>query len=123
MQTLPIKLAITPVSKPRMTQSDKWQRRVCTTRYWAFKDELKALWGTDDLPAAISIKFYIPMPSSWSEKKKSLLYGKPHQAKPDLDNLIKAVWDSLCISDSYIWRVDAVKLWAREGSIEIGNYF
>jgi Holliday junction resolvase RusA-like endonuclease len=123
MPSFPIKLAITPVSKPRMTQSDKWQRRVCTTRYWAFKDQLKALWGEGDLPAAISIKFYIPMPASWSEKKKNLMEGKPHQAKPDIDNLVKSIFDCLAKSDAYIWRVEACKYWAREGSIEIGNYF
>jgi Holliday junction resolvase RusA-like endonuclease len=123
MPSLPIKLAVTPVSKPRMSQSDRWKSRACTKRYWAFKDQLKALWGNDDLPAAISIKFCIPMPASWSEKKKSLMDGKPHQAKPDIDNLVKSIFDCLAKSDAYIWRVDAVKYWAREGSIEIGNYF
>jgi Holliday junction resolvase RusA-like endonuclease len=102
-----------------MTQSDKWRQRECTTRYWAFKNQLKALWGEGDLPAAIGLVFIMPMPASWSEKKKNLMMGKPHQAKPDIDNLLKAFQDCLAESDSYIWRVDAAKYWGKSGSIEI----
>jgi Holliday junction resolvase RusA-like endonuclease len=102
-----------------MTQSDKWQRRVCTTRYWQFKDELKALWGEGDLPAAIGLVFIMPMPAGWSEKKKSLMDGKPHQVKPDGDNLLKAFQDCLAESDSYIWDVRFTKVWGRSGSIHV----
>lgn len=116
---LPTKLDITPVPKPRMTQSDKWRQRGCVVRYWEFKDRLRELWGEDDLPEAIGLVFIMPMPTSWSEKKKKLMDGKPHQAKPDTDNLQKSVWDCLAESDSYIWDARATKFWGRAGSIYI----
>jgi Holliday junction resolvase RusA-like endonuclease len=115
----PIKLDIVPVPKPRMTQSDKWRGRKCCTKYWEFKDELIELYGDRELPEAIKLIFVMPMPVGWSEKKKALHDGKPHQAKPDIDNLTKSIFDCLAASDSYIWRVDAAKHWGREGSITI----
>lgn len=45
--------------------------------------------------------------------------GKPHQQKPDIDNLIKSVLDSLCENDAYIWQVSASKVWGDVGAIEI----
>ena len=115
----PIKLDIAPVPKPRMVKSDSWAKRPAVLRYWDFKDELVRLWGDRELPESIGLIFIIPMPISWSEKKKSLMDGKPHQAKPDIDNLCKSIFDCLAKSDAYIWRVDAVKMWGREGLIEI----
>jgi len=45
--------------------------------------------------------------------------GKPHQQKPDIDNLQKAVQDSLCDDDSYIYDVCATKVWGIDGSVTI----
>ena len=88
-------------------------------RYWEFKDRLVELYGDRELPEQIGLIFIIPMPEGWSEKKKSLMDGKPHQAKGDIDNHIKAAFDCLADNDAYIWRVDAAKYWGRTGSIEI----
>lgn len=57
------------------------------------------------------------MPPSWSEKKRREMEGKPHQQKPDLDNLLKSL-DALYEDDSVIWKISAEKVWAREGFIE-----
>lgn len=114
-----IKLAIVPVPKPRMTQSDKWRSRPCTERYWRYKDELRQLWGDRELPDTYWAIFTIPMPRSWSEKKKLLMDGKPHQQKPDDSNLLKAFEDALWDEDSVLWDIRSTKLWGYEGSIEI----
>jgi Holliday junction resolvase RusA-like endonuclease len=114
-----IKLDIVPVPKPRMTASDRWKSRGCVVKYWDFKSKLIELYGDRELPESIGLIFIIPMPISWSEKKKSLMDGKPHQAKPDIDNLCKSIFDCLAASDAYIWRLEAVKYWGREGLIEI----
>ena len=109
---------ITPVPKPRMTQRDRWLKRPCVMRYWAFKDEVKlkrlALPQSD-----AKIIFHIPMPSSWSDIKKMYYAGSPHKQKPDLDNLIKGLGDSIHAEDKEIWNFQATKLWAYEGAIEI----
>jgi len=113
-------LSIVPVPKPRMTQRDKWMKRPATDRYKNFKMELYLLcyscrWKpTDDL----EVKFVLPMPKSWSEKKKKEMDGQPHKQTPDLDNLIKAFQDALLKDDSHIHTYNNMKkIWGREGQI------
>lgn len=54
---------ITPVTKPRMTRSDKWKKRKCTSQYWAFKDEVR-LNGLSIPESGYHIIFILPMPKS-----------------------------------------------------------
>ncbi len=82
--------AITPVPKPRMTQRDKWKKRPVVLRYHAFKDEVRAA-GVELEESGQHIIFVLPMPKSWSKKKQREMVGKPHQQKPDKDNLEKAL--------------------------------
>ena len=39
-----IYIPVTPVSKPRMTQRDKWKKRPCVLRYRAYCDALRKFW-------------------------------------------------------------------------------
>ena len=48
-----------------------------------------------------------------------MMKGKPHQQKPDFDNLIKALSDAIHKEDSGIWDCRVTKVWAEEGAIEI----
>jgi Holliday junction resolvase RusA-like endonuclease len=63
--------------------------------------------------------FHLPMPSSWSRKKRDELRGQAHQQNPDADNLFKALGDALYADDSGIWDVRITKRWADVGAIEI----
>lgn len=116
---------IIPVPKPRMTQSDKWgEPRPPVARYWAFKDELQRQAGQQDfeLSGAFVVVFYLPMPKSWSKRKRAEMMGLPHEATPDKDNLMKALSDSLLPSgDAVIWFDISAKVWAVEGAIVIKN--
>jgi Holliday junction resolvase RusA-like endonuclease len=110
---------INPVAKPRMTQSDKWKKRACVTKYHSFKDQCR-LHNVKIETAGASITFNIAMPKSWSPKKKAQMDGTPHIQTPDLSNLLKAVEDAIFADDSAIWNYRGLeKLWAYEGSIEI----
>jgi Holliday junction resolvase RusA-like endonuclease len=114
-----------PIGKPRMTQRDKWIKRDCVMRYWNFKDLLKlqAKKLKFIMPdSGYHLKFYIPMPKSWSKKKQSAMMGKPHQGKPDKDNLEKAFLDAVCADDSYIWDGRVSKFWWNEGRIVMKVY-
>jgi Holliday junction resolvase RusA-like endonuclease len=102
-----------------MTRADKWHRRNACDRYWAFKDELRLAWGDQDVPHTFHIIFTIPMPQSWSEKKKLRMNGQPHQCRPDVSNLLKSFEDCLMTEDSVLWDIRATKIWGREGSIEL----
>lgn len=115
---------VDPMGKPRMTQSDKWKKRDVTDRYWIFKNKLqlhiKGI-GFKIPESNIHMVFRIEMPQSWPKKKKLEMLNKPHQQKPDADNILKGVQDSLCEDDSYIWDVRISKLWDWKGSISIYN--
>ena len=73
----------------------------------------------------IAMAFTMPIPQSYSNKKKKELEGQPHTKKPDLDNLVKAVLDALndgvaYTDDSKIWRIVARKEYGEEPSVWIG---
>ncbi|MHA1401641.1 MAG: RusA family crossover junction endodeoxyribonuclease [Candidatus Heimdallarchaeaceae archaeon] len=101
-----------------MVKSDSWKKRPAVMKYWAYKDEVRVL-GIECHPGD-KITFVLPMPKSWSEKKKVRLDGAPHLQKKDLDNLIKALWDSVHDDDQHLWWIgEAKKIWGREGKIII----
>lgn len=108
---------INPVAKPRMTRRDKWAQRPAVMRYRMFCDHFRLVVRT--LPETFHVTFHLPMPASWSQKKRDSLRGKPHQQKPDVDNLLKAVADAAMKDDSGIWDVRATKVWSDSGKIEI----
>ena len=114
MKTYPI----TPVAKPRMTQRDKWKKRPVVQRYYAFKDQVRAHKVTLNYRDQRVI-FIIPMPKSWSKSKRDVFNGSDHQQKPDIDNLFKALADSIFEDDSHISDVRISKIWGTEGAIII----
>jgi len=115
-----ITLKINPVAKPRMTQSDKWKKRPAVVKYWKYKDNLKLLcflcrWKPSE---ELDITFVIPMPISWSKKKRVKYNDQPHKSRPDLDNLVKAFKDALLEEDSMVHTYENIKkVWGREGQI------
>ena len=111
---------INPIAKPRMTRSDRWKKRPCVIKYWEYKDKLQELLNLygPDIDDVIKVKFGVPMPKSWSKKKKELMLEKPHQQRPDVDNLVKGVMDSLFQEDSHIHTIEAKKVWSDVGYVE-----
>lgn len=110
---------IAPVPAPRMTKSDKWRfpRRPRVQRYFDFRDAVRKL-GVK-LPIPYKVIFWVPMPKSWSKKKKAEWCGQPHMNKPDKDNLEKALLDSLYEDDSIVWSGWVEKRWAMTGHITV----
>jgi len=126
---------VNPIGKPRMTQQDKWRtdpnhpnpksrQRKNVGLYWKYKAQLteQALAQNFTIPkSGCHIIFYLPMPHSWSEVKKTTHNMSPHQQKPDVDNLNKAFFDSLLADDSMIWDCRITKYWGMSGKIVIYN--
>jgi Holliday junction resolvase RusA-like endonuclease len=114
---------IDPMGAPRMTRADSWKRRPCVLRYRAFKDALRFHFKLHGIaippnPVRVSLQFLIPIPVSWSQKKMAAHIGKPCTSKPDIDNLSKAVLDSLWPdADQQIHDLHATKKWDAIGSI------
>ena len=109
---------ITPATKPRMTQRDKWQQRPPVLRYRAFKDECR-LKRVEVPECAYHAIFVMPMPDSWSKKKKAEHNGQPHQQRPDKDNLEKALLDAIHEEDCRVWDGRVSKIWGYTGQIII----
>ena len=116
------RLNIPPCPKPRMTRADRWKKRQSVVKFFAFRDAVRQYKDSDVVKRnmylgpnleleSFDIQFHIPMPKSWSNKKKTEMNGKPHQQRPDLDNYLKAWKDSVFEEDSVVWRVKATKLW------------
>ena len=110
--------AINPMGKPRITHQGRFTDRA--KKYYKYKEDLLIQRGSFVMPESnLYIIFYIPFPRSWNAKQKEQMYLKPHQQKPDLDNLVKALFDTFLTEDKKIWEFRAVKVWNYEGSISI----
>lgn len=87
-------------------------------RYRAFADEVRLLGIT--LPDhGWHVTFVLPMPKSWSKRKREAMDGRPHQQTPDKDNLEKALLDALFQDDCHIWDGRVTKRWGEQGQIII----
>ena len=115
---------VTPAPAPRQTRSDIWNPSGQVVRYRAFRDEINL--RIKDLPKGFyHVVFIIPMPKSWSKKKRREMTGKPHKSKPDKDNLEKALVDAVFRGrdDAHVWNSASSKLWGYSGSIIISDCF
>ena len=127
---------ITPTPAPRQTRKDAWEPSPGVQRYRAFRDEVG--YKIKDLPPEFfHAIFLLPMPRSWSRKKRDLFFGHPHKSggqpdgswvkeqKPDKDNLEKALVDAVYRGrdDSHVWNGASTKLWAHRGAILISTQF
>lgn len=116
---------ITPIGKPRMTQRDKWLNppRKPITKYRLAKHGIQfyACEQKFILPEIINVIFVLPVTPSWSAKKKQFMVGQPHKQKPDLDNILKFLMDSLLPNggDEVVHTISARKIWGEEGKILI----
>jgi len=121
-------LNITPQTHVRATQGDSiffripreklrpagLKRLMRLERYNQYKVDLSAEAKRKGFvlpPIGASITFFIPVPPSWSKKKKKLYHGRFHQSTPDIDVLHKALSDSLMREDKQIAHLEVQKRW------------
>lgn len=105
-----------PLGKPRMTQRDKWKVRPCVAAYRLWADELR-------LAAKRTTKIRLTKPT-WIDVFAFFENGKKHRtglhtSKPDGDNILKAVMDSLFANDELIYHASITKLWADGGQARV----
>ena len=123
---------ICPVGAVRMTKRDRIftnpnhadplkRQRKAVTMYFEFKNSLtaQALQMDYVLGETLDAVYLLPMPDSWSEKKKARMNGFAHKSTPDTDNITKGFCDALKSQDSDVWYQKAQKYWAYRGSIII----
>lgn len=85
-----------PASRPRITRWSTYFPK----RYSQFKKDMEVVLNdihvvpTDSL-LSVKIEFYVPMPKSWSKKKRKERLHTYCDNNADLDNYTKALLDSL----------------------------
>lgn len=127
-------LPIRGYPKPRMTRQDSWSKpppayrkpgkngkipdwpRPCVQKYRKFERELLAIVKSRQLDFDIRLPYLLVF--KFKTKVKNL-WGKPHQVKPDKDNLEKAFLDILYQQDQAAWNGCVVKLWDAHDVVEI----
>jgi Holliday junction resolvase RusA-like endonuclease len=110
---------IIPMGAVRQTQADKWKNRPEVVRYRNFKNTLQdqAKQMNFICGETINMIFCVPMPISWSEKKRNENNKMPCKTRPDIDNYVKGFMDALLIEDGFVWKITAEKRYAFQGSI------
>lgn len=119
---------VKPMGAVRMTRRGKWTNPAAQ-RYLSYKqtigNQLKKQF-IDELisgPIEVDLIFKMPIPESWSNKKKREAIGQPHVKKSDIDNLIKGVFDAsnkiIWNDDNQVYKVAATKIYSTAPGIEI----
>ncbi len=118
---------------PRMTRSDQWKtdpfhpdpkkrQRKPVAGYFKMKAAIRLAMiesGFKQPENHFHIIFYLPMPHSWSKKKKDMMRGADHDQKPDADNLLKGYMDTVFEEDKKVSDVRVTKYWGDSGKIII----
>lgn len=121
---------VVPVGAVRMTKRDtiftnpnhpdpKKRQREAVARYFEFQNTVWQQYRDFKLalPDHFEIVFCVPMPSSWSDKKKTKFNRMPCKSRPDVDNYLKAFMDTIKIEDGSVWKCPVQKIYAYKGSI------
>lgn len=112
-----------PASRPRVTRWSTYYGK----KYTQFKKDMAVM--TADIKTIpmtgnifAELQFNVPIPKSWSKKKKEAKNGAYCDNHADIDNYCKAILDSLnniyYDDDKQIVMLKATMLWATEPSID-----
>lgn len=102
----------------KATKLARYQRRIAEEAALA----LHEAWGViSKHPIELELTLSMPMPKTWSKKKRNTMCGQFHTQTPDLDNLVKAICDAcngvLWKDDSQIAIISAQKIWNQVGAV------
>jgi Holliday junction resolvase RusA-like endonuclease len=119
---------IDPMGCVRMTRRGKFTSKYAQ-RYLVYKKLISLSVRNQykgkklDGPINVVVKFIMPIPESWSGKKKREAIGKPHTKKPDIDNLLKGLFDSVnkivWIDDNQVYQTTVRKIYGETPGIEM----
>ncbi len=112
---------VRPIPAPRQTRRDAFKPRPCVLRYRAYRDELRIYHMQIPQPF-YHVIFVLRMPSRWPQQQRASMHGKPHQQKPDKDNLEKALLDSVFENDCHIWDGRVTKVWGHTDCVVVASF-
>lgn len=108
-----------PASRPRVTRWGVYYQKT----YEQFRNDMKNLMLQIKKtlyaePLKLDVTFFIKIPTSLSKKKRDGLNGKYCVSKMDLDNLEKAIYDSMnghvYVDDKQIVEHTTRKIWVKD---------
>ena len=70
---------------------------------------------------SVALAFYMPIPKSYTKKKKALMQDEtyPHTNTPDTDNMVKFYLDCFPFDDKIIYKIKARKIYSPRPRVEI----
>lgn len=105
------KIDAVPASRPRVTRWSTFYPK----KYTQFREHMEIICNEmefnkvpEGAPIKVTTLIYLPMPKSWSKKKKELFNGQWKMNNCDNDNYEKAIWDSL---NGRAWLDDCQIVW------------
>lgn len=125
MHRIVFKIDPVPASRPRVTKYGVfYQEKYAEFRKTVGKMLLQSKRTLYSVPLITDVTFYVKLPKSYSNKKKEMLHGKHCATTFDLDNLEKALYDTMnghtYEDDRLIVEHTTRKIWDKnEGRIEI----
>ena len=120
-------IAPRPAERPRFS---KFGGAYNSKAYSSYKQSLvealkvKIFEGQIRLPAdyaGVLVDFYLPVPKSWTKKKKAAHYGMLHRSKPDADNYLKAICDAMTEAKVFTDDGQVAQMVARKWYVEEGE--
>jgi Holliday junction resolvase RusA-like endonuclease len=112
-------VSVSPMGKPRQTQSDKWKQRPVVIRSRLIADQIRESFGLkpmEKFESAGKIAVYAYFQTNNPDRFNNLI----HTVKPDASNVLKLVEDSILDHDEKLHSVECVKEWTeRESSLVI----
>ena len=98
-------------------KSREWKREIGYEMKQAYKHT------PIETPIALMVCIEIEPPQSWSNRKRERVIHTPITNRPDLDNYIKAIQDSMngiiYLDDKQIYKLYAVKRYGKENKITL----
>ena len=123
MQSLVIPLVPYPAPRPRFSKWGTYNPKKYTDHKKAIATLAKCVFNGTEKPVKLSCIFYMPIPKSWSKKKRLEAVGQYHIKKPDSDNLLKTIKDALSgiayIDDSQVAVTITHKIYSDDPRTEI----
>jgi len=95
MQSLIIPLVPMPAPRPRFSKFGTYNPKKYTDHKRAIALLASSVFTPTEKPTKLLCIFYMPIPKSWSKKKRLAAVGEYHIKKPDSDNLLKTIKDAL----------------------------
>jgi Holliday junction resolvase RusA-like endonuclease len=117
-----ITVKVSPMGAVRMTKRGKWVSE-SAQRYLAYKQQIgyqlrKAVGYPTNKAVGVKVTFFMPIPDSWSKKDRADKLGKHHTVKPDIDNLLKGLFDA---SNKIVWKDDNLVVMCQASKIYSDN--